>query len=86
VLLICQGNFESAAFRGYSDRQLRNRVAELENTLEARMSRLETVVELKDKEILRLKSQLDKNSGKLVQTAFERRSEAHTELPRKVTA
>jgi hypothetical protein len=62
--------------------QLRNRVAELENTLEkqiaravdiavaeavaplnARIAELEGIVEVKDNEILRLKSQLDKNSS-----------------------
>jgi transposase len=64
------------------NRQLRNRIAELERTLEerikravdnavakatgpfnARIAELEAIVEAKDKEILRLKSQLDKNSG-----------------------
>lgn len=64
------------------NRQLRHRIAELENTLEeriakavdiavakavaplnARIAELETIVEAKDAEILRLKSQLGKNSG-----------------------
>jgi transposase len=64
------------------NRQLRHRVAELENTLEERIARavdiavaravtplkariaeLEAIVEAKGKEILRLKSQIDKNSG-----------------------
>jgi hypothetical protein len=47
----------------HENRQLRHRVAELENTLEERISRLEVAVEVKDREILRLKSQLEKNSG-----------------------
>jgi predicted RNase H-like nuclease (RuvC/YqgF family) len=64
------------------NQQLRNRVAEFENTLEerivkavdiavakavaplnARITELEAIVESKDREILRLKSQLDKNSS-----------------------
>ncbi|MDR3165782.1 MAG: hypothetical protein LBU13_09415 [Synergistaceae bacterium] len=64
------------------NRQLRNRIVELENTLEERIARavdaavadavaplnariaeLEAIVEAKDKEILRLKSRLEKNSG-----------------------
>jgi hypothetical protein len=64
------------------NRKLRNRVADLERTLEeriaravdtavakavmplnARLAELEAVVEAKDKEISRLKSQTDKNSG-----------------------
>ena len=64
------------------NRQLRHRVAELENTMKERIARaveiavakavtplnakiakLEAIIEAKDREILRLKSHLDKNSG-----------------------
>jgi transposase-like protein len=45
------------------NRQLCHRVAELENALEECIAKFEAIIEAKDREILRLKSQLEKNSG-----------------------